>query len=369
MCDTPFGHYWADQKRGEVFGWNGKLEVLSNKGLVQWFKEHLPSELQREFFRVNNQEFPIKSTLDFKGVGVILYYDPRFKRLLITKRDYLPINLHEEFDEADPLMTVWDHDENSWFGLNEELNDTIVVVPNNSTLFENKDWTLSYSFLDQSFTSWHSYIPRIAFTDSNNFYTCAFSSSSSDVFKHLDKGKYQNFYGGKRDFIVEWSNMDPVTSNVSNIYYVGYSQIWDATNKQFKTVDTTFDRCLVYNFEQSTGLQTLVLQDQHTNPYQNNKIPKTSKYVVRTDQNYKIAGLSDLAIGQPVVSKDWSLLKLYTGYIDLVSNTTNIDSNKSVYDWGNIWDKFVYIRLFFNPIADHKKTVILQVLNNQQSVR
>jgi len=367
QCDTPFGHFWADQKRGEIFGFDNKLEVLSNKGLNQWFKEYLPSEATSNFFAVTNEKFPINSTLDRKGVGIILYYDPRFKRLMITKKDYLPLDHKEESIDLGPISTFWSDLNNRW----EKLNGAslVEVYPDDSTYFEKKSWTLSYSFKDQSFTSWHSYIPRIAFNDSNNFYTCGFNSSSNGIFKHLDKTKYQNYFGSKYDFIIEWSNFDPVSSNVSNLYYVGYTHVWDSLSKQFKTVDATFDKCLVYNFEQSTGLQTLVLQDQHISPYLNNKIPKVSKYVVRTDQNYKIAGLSDLAINQPVVTKDWSSVKLYNGYIDQVSNAASINSNKSVYDWGNIWDKFVFVRLFFNPLLDYRKTVILQVLNNQQSIR
>jgi len=105
----------------------------------------------------------------------------------------------------------------------------------------------------------------------------------------------------------------------------------------------------MYNFEQSTGLQTLILQNQHTNPYQNNKLLAGTKHVIKTDQNYKIAGLYDLSIGQPVVTKDWQLKKLYSGYIDRVSNTGVINLTKSIYDWGNIWDKFVFVRLFYKP--------------------
>ena len=46
-----------------------------------------------------------------------------------------------------------------------------------------------------------------------------------------------------------------------------------------------------------------------------------------------------------------------------------INFNKEYYDWGNIWDKYVFTRLFFNPTEDHRKSVIVQVLNSQQSIR
>jgi len=364
MCNTPFGHCWADQKRGELLKWDGKIEILSNQGLLQWYKEHLPSELNKEYYRVYGEDFPIKSTLTQNGIGCILYYDPRFKRLLVTKRDYLPLDLRLEFEQGDTNATLFSEVE----GWKSKPNINILTVfPTNAQYFEDKSWTLSYSFPDQSWTGWHSYIPWHSFADSNNYYT---TNLSSNLWKHLSKTNYQNYFNTKYDFIIEWQNMDLVSTDVSNLYYVGYSQIWDDTNKQFKTVDTTFNKLLMYNFEQSSGLQTLVLQDQHgLNPYQNNSISGTSKYVIRTDQNYKIAGIYDMAIGQPVVTKDWTLKQLYSGYIDQVSNTANINFTKSPYDWGNIWDKFVFIRLFYKPAEDHKKSVILQVLNSQQSIR
>jgi hypothetical protein len=369
FCNTPFGHCWVDQKRGDVLLYDNKVQVLSNKGLTQWFKEYLPSEATKRFYEVEGKDFPIQSTLDSRGVGCIVYYDPRFKRLLISKKDYYPIDQRMEFDTGDPYITVWSFSGERWNKFGPSL-----VYSYNDTYFEDKSWTISYSFLDQSFTSWHSYIPYNAFSDSNNFYTLRLPTGIAThfphgIYQHLSKTNYQKYFGTKYDFVIEWSNFDPVTSSVSNLYYVGYSQIWDSTNKRFKTVDTTFDRGMIYNFEQSTGLQTLILQDQHTDPYQNNNLAGDSKYVIKTDQNYKIAGLSDMSTAQPVVTEDWQARKLYSGYIDLVPSLTNINTNKSPYDWGNLWDKFTFVRLFYKPTEDHKKAVMLQVLNSEQSIR
>lgn len=364
MCNTPFGHCWADQKRGELFSWSGQLDILSNKGLLQWFKENLPSELDKEYFKVYGTNPPQSSTLSLQSKGVILYYDPRFKRLLVTKKEFLPISLKYSFDDFDSGNDVMYLEPYGWVTLDGGIQPVPTTDPD---FFINKSWTLSYEFLNQSWTSWHSYLPYYSFADSNNFYSTIYGSS---IYKHLSKGLYQNYYGSKYDFIIEWQNMDPVSTDVSNLYYVGYSHVWDDVNKQFKTVDTTFDKLLMYNFEQSTGLQNLILQNQNsTSPYGNTSILSNSKYVIKTDQNYKIAGLYDMSIAQPVMTEDWIKKQLYPGYIDLVPNSTNINFNKSPYDWGNIWDKFVNIRLFYKPTEDHRKSVLLQVLNSQQSIR
>lgn len=360
MCNTPFGHCWADQKRGEIFTWNGQIEILSNKGLLQWFKENLPSELDKVFYKTYGYNFPYNSTLSLNTKGVILYYDPRFKRLFVTKKEYLPISLKYSFDDFDSGNDVMFLDPDGWVTLADGPQH---VFPTDPDFFINKSWTASFDFLNQSWTSWHSYRPYYSFADSNNFYTTVYSQS---IWKHLSKEKYQTYYGTKYDFIIEWQNMEPVTNSIDSLHYVGYTQIWDPNSMQFKTADATFNKALIYNFEQSTGLQTLQLQ---TSPYSNNNLLSNSKQVIKTDQNYKISGIYDMATGQPVITKDWSLLQLYNGYIDYVSNDNNINFNKSLYDWGNVWDKFVFVRLFFKPTEDYKKCVLLQVLNTQQSIR
>jgi len=374
MTDTPFGHCWVDQKRGDVLSWNGQIKMLTT-GLTQWFKEYLPSELKKEYFRITGIEYPIKSTLNTSGYGVILYYDPRFKRLMVSKRDFLPLNFKLTAPILPGLFSLFNetNETSEWYTIIDSVSESVYPHINGNfenpfslDYFQDKSWTLSYDLEDESWCSWHSYIPYHAFSDSINFYT---TNYNRNIWKHLHKTRYQKYYGFKYDMVLEWMSIDGVSSSIDNVYYVGYSQIWDTVNQKFKTVDTTFDRLVIYNSEQTTGLQNLVLMDSHINPYGNNKLPNNSKTVIRTDQNYKIAGLYDMSIGQPTMTDDWNLKKLYFGYIDEAPNTAVINFNKSYYDWGNILDKFAFVRLFYNPALDHKKTVILQVLHNQQSLR
>ena len=147
---------------------------------------------------------------------------------------------------------------------------------------------------------------------------------------------------------------------------MGYTYEWDSTNEDWLLRDKTFDRILCYNNNQSTGLQTVNLL---TSPYQNVFLPNNSKYVIKTDQNYKIAGLVDYSTNQPVMTKSWTQLQTYPSYIDRVPNTTNIDFTKSAYIQGKLWDKFVNVRLFFKPAEDYKKIIILSSVNEQESIR
>lgn len=380
MCDTPFGHCWADQKRGEILNYNREINKLSDIGLQQWFRENLPSETQNAIFQAYNygvydlfqaSNYPHTATTHAKGYGVILYYDPRFKRLIVSKKDYLPIQLNPRLNFLGDLDYSFEDD--YWQTLTSVAGIPTVIQVNygNSSTFENKSWTLSFSFELNSWTSWHSYRPWQAFSDSKNYYTIGLSElAASRIYKHLHFGNYQKYYNVKYDFIIEWMNFDIQTDRLYAVHYTGYTYQWNTTTRQWNLIqDSTFNRMVCYNQNQSTGLQTLTYMDQHVNPYLNVSIPAGTKYVIKTDNNYKISGIYDMSINSQVTTKEWAQLKLYPSYIDQVVNPTAIDFNKPQYEWGDLWDKYVITRLFFKPSQDYKKVVILSTTNEQISIR
>ena len=69
---TDFGYVWADDNRGEIFTFDNQLDILSEKGLQQWFKENSHGESR-------------------------LGFDPRFKRLLITNKSECESNVCKDW--------------------------------------------------------------------------------------------------------------------------------------------------------------------------------------------------------------------------------------------------------------------------------
>jgi hypothetical protein len=78
-----------------------------------------------------------------------------------------------------------------------------------------------------------------------------------------------------------------------------------------------------------------------------------------------------LSISTKNISESWSDIEPYIkdyGYLDLVP--INIDTNKSQYDYANIKDKWIAIRLFYKPTnQDDKLNLYYISINNQQSIR
>lgn len=92
MVNTPYGNFFVDAKRGQVFQRTGdELAVISDRvgqqpsGLKNWFREQLPFKILKRFPEadVDNK---------YKGLGISMGWDSRMERVFLTKKDYIPTN-------------------------------------------------------------------------------------------------------------------------------------------------------------------------------------------------------------------------------------------------------------------------------------
>lgn len=88
------GHFHVDAKRGQVIqvmpGGQGSEEISATvggkpSGMRNWFKQHLPFKIQKYFKDIDIDN-------NFNGVGISMGWDSRFRRLFITKKDYIPLS-------------------------------------------------------------------------------------------------------------------------------------------------------------------------------------------------------------------------------------------------------------------------------------
>lgn len=95
-----FGHFHVDARRGQVIhippGGQGQEEISSliqgkPSGMRQWFKEHLPFKMLKSIKNVDIDN-------NFNGLGITMAYDSRYRRVFITKKDYIPKSNCIEFD-------------------------------------------------------------------------------------------------------------------------------------------------------------------------------------------------------------------------------------------------------------------------------
>lgn len=91
MLSTELGHFKVDAERGQIFRIlpGGKeVEEISAQiggnpsGMRAWFKEQLPFKIKKQF-----PDIDIDNA--YNGVGITMGWDSKFKRVFITKKDYI----------------------------------------------------------------------------------------------------------------------------------------------------------------------------------------------------------------------------------------------------------------------------------------
>lgn len=359
---TEFGTIYVDDLTGKIFllgiGDKGQTsnKEISNIGLRNFFEENLKLQLADQWQRLFFTEYPnLNQPSLINGIGYFTTYDPRHKRIIITKKDYKII-------------------EEKSFNPNQSYNLT------DSNRFENLSWTLSYSLLNEAWLSFHSYLPNFYFNDANTFYSSINSFDNkldnldnklSMIWKH-GEGNYQTYYNKKQDFIIEYVDKNPITESLDSIYWISNTELFDKSTKQYIEVnDATFNKGLVYTSTQSTGLFDIKVK---SNPYENIEWSNTEKLAVFTDRNWKMSGLRDLSIKSNVstLTSKWSNIKPVfnnKGYIDKIQNQDLIDVNKNMYQLADIKDKIKFIRLFFNNDKNYKFKVFITNNSNSPSIR
>ena len=87
-----FGHFHVDAKRGQVIQTQPsgqQMEEISSlingkpSGMRAWFKEHLPFKILKYFKDVDIDN-------NYNGIGITMAWDSRYRRVFITKKDYIP---------------------------------------------------------------------------------------------------------------------------------------------------------------------------------------------------------------------------------------------------------------------------------------
>lgn len=345
-CMTPYGVVWADENRGKIFMFDDNLEEISRYKMYHWFEKNLKSFIKEDLkyygIEYNPDEF-----------GVRMTYDPKFERLIVHKKDF---KLTQKFKQ----------DTNGDFTLvpNGVMEGTTFIPFSNKEYFINKSWTISYSIRTKVWISWHSYQPDYLSYGANTFYT----NFNNQLWSHDEYTKFNEFYGTKFPFVVEFVNKQLNTFNLHAIHYWAYGQDYDVDTDQWNENDLTFNKAIFYTNDQSSGVVSLEVP---ANEFESTKFFTDKKWAIRTDKNWKVASIRDIASGSPVTTSNWDELQDYftdvNGYIDKVP--TNVNVNVDQYLQNEFRDKWILARFIFDSDTNTKLTVNLIVSQNFNSIR
>lgn len=376
--NTEFGTLYVNQLAGEVYLLNKGVENLSLKGLGKDLKNRLPSNFLYEFRKAIGADYPYKdhTTLDDTGIGTRVHYDPIQKRAIITKIDYemtLPLKLWDGVT-AQGTTDIW------WNASTKKLmfNGVNVNPRTDDVRFRKRNLTISYDFVEKRWISYHSWIPKTGWNDTENLYTIPVNTAKT--FKHVEHN-YLKYYDNTRSpFIIEFITPNFERATGSQINWLTSAGTWsDTHNTYLPQIDETFTKAYVYSDFNTSGLMELV--NLQANPFGWTGLANQQRAITRYNNIWRLNNIWDMrhvshAI-QPAMTEDWNnatYKAFFTtgttqGFIDKVPNAASYDFTKSKFQIPLVDNSKIHVRLIYDNQTDNNKlTVNLMSLFKQQDL-
>ena len=335
VISTEFGTIWVDTFTGKVMKLSDSMAEISALKMSSFFEKEMVSTLNTKYRELTGEDYPLLWQLtDAEGIGVVSTYDPRFKRVIITKRDYTPLFPLKVNTVAKETGNIYVRDGEFLAPTGETLSLT------NTTYFKDNSFTISFSFKNERWISFHSYKPSVMFNDGNTFYTI----NGEKVHKHLS-GNYRNFYGTYYPFEVETVFNKPMNQEKN------FDSVSISGTNLFSRAGTGLTSLWVYNDTYSSGKLELVKYDTFTS------LSPSQVYSREVVAKFNVNGFRD-----NLKSGDTSYTTNFT--IDRVP--ANIDFLKSTWDKNIIKGKHLFVKLYLE--GSNQQKISLDAIDIHQKI-
>ena len=179
---TRAGYFFVDRVRGKVFLMQDKLVEISKTGMESWFRDNLGTALAG-YGKFGAAPCGIMDN-PIIGIGLTSVYDPKYKKIILTKRDLEPTqafidgwNLPNSSPPT-PGKISWNQNfcqYSIYFPCfappGQTCDDFQLIEWTNTTYFKPAGWTISYFPELAVWSSFHDYIPYKYFNTSKTFYS------------------------------------------------------------------------------------------------------------------------------------------------------------------------------------------------------
>lgn len=377
-------HKWATIKTNRGVFFISEIEkkpYLHGEGIKEisagnsnWFENNMKPNISKQIFDKFGFEFlHVNNPANSQGVGYLAGYDRRFNRIMLTKKDYsiLPEKLAVlELSNQIPLggnqFVYVISNGNFYQGLN-------LIRLDNQEYFENKSWTMSYSFYTETWVSWHSFLPNFYINGKNSFYS--FITTSESIWKHNIENHYQTYYGVFYPHINEVVEVAGIEDSIiEDITLHTDAVVWDETLGGYADQRyTTFNKMMVYNSHQCSGEYVVVPKNGQPNPsqwlFQQIKNKPGEIIASKEGRSWNINKFRDMVVNykKPLFSTKWEDKKA-AYYIDKVVTPGVVDLNKSWSELRQFNDKYVVIRFIFDNFNNVNLTLHYTLETEQPSI-
>lgn len=251
-----YGVFWCDAKRGQVFNIGGRekrAKEISQLGDYNWFKEHLPFQILKDFPSLPHRAIDNPRL----GLGIAMGWDERYGRVFVTKRD---ARVKEEFVDK---VTFVDNFDTWYFVLDEGLESEKNISIDDSTYFDDYSWTRAYmpsleSSKDASpWISFYSFKPHFYVNHIHYFQT---GFKDRGLWSHLISNRsYQVFYGELYPFKLITSIEEKYVNQIAHHFEYWLDVIRYKNEKdEAENIDANFDWACVFSKNQNSGKLNLV---------------------------------------------------------------------------------------------------------------
>lgn len=403
---SPYGVFFTCEAQRVIYQFNGNnLKPISSLGNFSMFKKIIPMSMDEYYRDTKGRDYPYRNNPANKfGTGFNITYDSKKERIFITKRDIIftdDINNTEDFEvsyyngdlylftQYQELIDDYTELGYTFVGIvneqmifeiyNEETEEVETVTINGIIIDEEKilenSWTISYSLKNNSWRSFHSFLPQFYIHTPERFFS--FINGNTNIWRHNRPNHYQNYYGERKPYIIDFiSNAAPGETSIYNHLRLiseaeQFSDITDTFNDERFII---FNKAIFYNSRQCSGELVLQVKDTNGSPinYLEQQVQDLISTVLidRNERDWTLNDFRDIRVDYTVPI--WSDLPsdLQSEYfIDKILNTTSLDFNK---DWSEMEvfrDKYLGIRLIFDTFDNIKLSVNYSLTNEQKSFR
>lgn len=146
------------------------------------------------------------------------------------------------------------------------IREKTIKIPchfDNPKCWKPASWTVSYDTMNKMWLSFHDWHPDLLMPSNNHFY----SIKDNGVWKHNELwNSYNTYYGESYDFEIEFPITTP--NNITTLRSIEYTlEVFKYYNdgKDYNhLLDANFDRAVIYNSEQISGLLKLNLKGKNS---------------------------------------------------------------------------------------------------------
>jgi len=349
LMKTDYGTIYTDAKRGEIVLLEGGTNAknLEEKGFTKWMYQNLPFKILDYFPTVNTDN-------NFNGIGLHGVYDAYYGRIILTKKDYEPLDSSMKFDGVNFYVDIIVPPVH---GKGKSYTTKKLIELGDPEYFCNKSWTLSYSFKTNTWVSFHSYIP-----DYYIAYYSHFQSGWNGLEQIWDHDyritNFNQFCGITYPYILEYpfayKQQDEILQSVKD--FTTARKVIDYLTYYEPDEILYFNKSVIYNGQQCTGLLNLIPKVKNNlasyMQYPKYNVDSKDIVLVKSDNFYTYNTFWDVLLNKSnpvwITGCDMNLE-------DKDLNQSNMDYTKKDYKKAQIRAKDVKIR----HILDDKNDVRL----------